>query len=59
MGRTRDVVASRVFEAHLASQEKQKDRAFTYTYALGASSELGERTVMGLRGVYTTQRRRT
>lgn len=49
MGRTRDVVASRVFEAvaHLASHEKQKDHAFTYTHTLARPSELRERTVMG------------
>lgn len=56
MGRTRDV-ASHVFEtmAHLASREKQKGHAFTYTHTyVCAFSKLKERTVMGLRGVYTT-----
>lgn len=33
MGRTRDVVASRIFEAmaHLVSRKKQKDHTVTYT----------------------------
>lgn len=60
MGRTGDVVASRVFEAmaHLASREKQKGRAFTRTYTYARSASLGN-VRLWVYAAYTTQRRQT